>query len=213
MTTVVPTVLATTPEEYAAMTERARSLSQRVHVDICDGRFADSSTLGLAQIQVPPDTVLDLHLMLEDPVSQLETALSLHPNLIIFHAESSGDLLECIKHTRQLGVRAGVALLPQTTVEQACPLINAADHALIFTGTLGHNNGVFQTDQLPKSLEIRGIKPDIEISVDGGVTDHNAALIILQGVDILYVGGFVQESEDPQAAYDSVMRQAGAKSF
>lgn len=189
------------------MAERARSLSPRVHVDICDGRFADNLTLGLAQIQVLEGTDLDLHLMVQDPAAQLETALSLKPHLIIFHAESNGDVAGCMRHARELGVRAGVALLQQTPVATAEPLIKLADHALIFTGTLGHNGGSFQTDQLAKSAQIRIIKPELEISVDGGVTDANAALTVLQGIDVLYVGAFLQQAQDPQAAYDSISRQ------
>jgi len=67
MTSVVPTVLATTPEEYAIRVARAESLSPRVHVDIADGRFTDATTIGLAQVQVAEGTDLDLHLMLQDP--------------------------------------------------------------------------------------------------------------------------------------------------
>ena len=210
MAAVVPTVLATTPDEYTAMIERARSLSPRVHVDICDGRFADATTVGLAQVHVPAGTALDLHLMLEDPAAQLETALSLHPSLIIFHAESAGDVVGAMQHTQELGVEAGVALLPATTVDTAEPLLKIADHALIFTGTLGHNGGVFQDDQLTKVAQIRAIKPDIEISVDGGVTDANAATIVAAGVDVLYVGGFLQDAADPQAAYNAVVAQTKA---
>lgn len=208
MAMVVPTVLATTPDEYTAMIEKARSLSRRVHVDICDGKFADATTVGLAQVHVPNDIVLDLHLMLENPTAQLETALSLHPSLIIFHAESASDVAGCMKHTRELGVKAGIALLPQTSVEATTTLIEAADHVLIFTGTLGHNGGKFQADQLDKAAEIRKLQPDIEISVDGGVSDANASEVASHGVNVLYVGGFLQQAPDPTAAYTAISNQA-----
>lgn len=207
MAQVVPTVLATTPDEYAMMFERANGLSQRVHVDICDGDFADNRTVGLAQIHPADEVQLDLHLMLKDPASQLETALSLHPSLIIFHAESDGNIAELGEHTRELGVKAGVALLPQTSPESASELISSADHVLIFTGQLGHNGGSFQEEQLGKVASIRAINPDVEISVDGGVSDHNAALITLHGVDVLYVGGFLQSAEDPEAAFAAAAHQ------
>jgi len=210
--TVVPTVLATTPDEYSAMLARAEGLSQRVHIDICDGRFADAVTIGLAQVQVGADTQLDLHLMLQDPVSQMETALSLKPSLIIFHAEASGDLAGAMAHAQELGVKAGVGLLPQTSAESARALIEAANHVMIFTGLLGHNGGQFQTDQLTKAAEVRAIKPEVELSVDGGVSDQNASLIVLQGIDVLYTGSFLHQAEDPQAAFDSISRQIGATS-
>ena len=211
MATVVPTVLAATPEEYTAMFARAQSLSQRVHVDICDGQFTDNQTIGLAQVQVEEGVELDLHLMIQDPVAQLETASSLKPHLIIFHAEASGDIVGAMAHVRELGIKAGVAILPQTPVETARSLIDRADHVLVFTGTLGRNGGDFKPDQLPRVREVRAIKSTVEVSVDGGITDLNAALVVLEDVDVLYVGGFVQTAADPKAAYDSIVHQTGLR--
>jgi pentose-5-phosphate-3-epimerase len=207
MATVVPTVLATTPDEYAAMIKTARSLSARVHVDLCDGRFADATTIGLAQVHVPDGTLLDLHLMLKDPAAQLETALSLHPNLIIFHAESDGDVMGYLRHARELGIKAGIALLQPTSAEDARAFLEVADHALIFTGTLGHNAGAFQAEQVVKASEIRKVNSAIEISVDGGVTDVNARSVVAQGVDVLDVGAFLQRAPDPKAAYAAITSQ------
>lgn len=212
MAIVVPTVLAATPDEYAVMLTRAEALSRRVHVDICDGEFADAHTINLSQVHADAGTELDLHLMLREPVAQLETALSLKPNLIIFHVEAEGDLAGSMAHVRELGVKAGLALLPVTPVEPAGELIEAADHVLIFTGRLGHNGGEFQLEQLKKAAEVRKINPQVEISVDGGVNDSNAALIVMQEVDVLYSGAYLQEAEDPLAAFDAINSQAGASS-
>ncbi len=191
------------------MLARAEELSSRVHVDVCDGRFADTTTVGLARLHPVEGGELDLHLMLQEPLAQLETALSLKPSLIIFHAESSGDIAGAMAHLRELGIKAGTALLPTTPVEAYKDLVEHSDHVLIFTGTLGHNGGVFQPEQLAKVAQIRAIKPDIEISVDGGVNDQNAALITGAGVDTLYVGNFLQAAADPAAAYASMQSQVG----
>lgn len=208
MATVVPTVLATTPDEYTVMMQTARSLSLRVHVDICDGKFADATTIGLAQVHVPEGTTLDLHMMVQDPVAQLETMLSLHPSLIIFHAESKGDLAGCMKHARELGVKVGLALLQSTTVLSAEALLKHADHALIFTGHLGHNAGTLQAEELAKAAELRRVKPDLEISVDGGVNGANTALVAGYQVDVLYVGAYLQRAGDPQEAFKDLVQAA-----
>ena len=128
MTVVVPTVLASTPDEYTTMFERAASVSQRVHIDVSDGQFTDAATISLAQVHISEKIQADLHLMLENPVDQLETALALHPNLIIFHVESQGNIAAAMTHCRELGTKAGVALLPKTSVESAAKLITQADH-------------------------------------------------------------------------------------
>jgi ribulose-phosphate 3-epimerase len=204
MAKVVPTVLAATPVEYATMLARAESLSARVHVDISDGRFTPGQTINLVQVHASESTQLDLHLMAEDPAVELETALSHHPHLIIYHFESTAELPSLMKQTKELGVQVGVALLPQTLVEQAAEVIKVSDHVLIFTGHLGYNGGEFQADQLAKVSQIRALKADIEISVDGGVNDQNAPQIAAAGVDVLYAGGYLQDADDPEQAYEAL---------
>lgn len=210
MASVVPTVNAASPAEYAEMMKRAAALSNRVHVDASDGKFTDSSTINVAQITVPEGVELDVHLMVEQPHEVIETALSLKPRLIIFHVESEGDLTELIKRTRKMGVKAGIALLQRSQPQQYRSLIEMVDHALIFTGTLGHNGGQLDIDQLVKVAEVRKVKPEIEVSVDGGVNAHNASLIVMQDVNILYSGGAIQNAADPRQAYADLQQQAGA---
>lgn len=210
MAEVVPTVLATSPAEYEQRLKLASSLSNRVHIDICDGQFADNRTVTLGQVHFGPDIAADLHLMVKDPSSQLESALSLHPSLIIFHAESDGDLLGAMKHCKELDVRAGVALLPETAAGQAEELITAADHVLIFTGHLGHNGGQFQPGPLEKIAAVRSLNHGVEIGVDGGVSDAVAGQIAAAGADVLFVGAYLQNSPTPEQAYDVISMQAGA---
>jgi ribulose-phosphate 3-epimerase len=206
MAKAVPTVLATSPAEYDQMLNLARKLSPRVHVDISDGQFTDNATISVTQVHVPEDTQLDVHLMVKDPAAIFESTVSLHPKLVIYHAESEGDLEGIINQTRSLGVKAGVAILPTTEVTAATKLIEASDHVLIFTGQLGHNGGQFAIDQLRRVSTVRAIKPGLEISVDGGVNDQNAAIIAMEGVDVLYTGGFIQNAEDPRAAFNSIQQ-------
>lgn len=207
MAKVVPTILATSPAEYDQRLELATSLSKRVHIDICDGQFADNQTLGLAQIHFVGLEV-DLHLMVKDVTSHIETALSLHPTLIIFHAESEGDIVTAMKHCQELDVKAGIALLPQTSVEATKPFIEIADHVLIFTGHLGHNGGQFQAEPLSKIAEVRHLNGHAEIGVDGGITDVVAEQIVGQGADVLFVGAYLQSSPTPEQAFDIISFKA-----
>lgn len=192
------------------MLATAESISKRIHVDVCDGQFAENKTVGMAHVYSSEKTEVDLHLMLKDPASELETALSLKPALIIFHAESDGNLERMIDQVRTFGIKAGLAVLSTTSIESARQLLGKVDHLLVFTGTLGQNGGEFQADQLSRAQEARAINPGLEVSVDGGVSGSNAALIVREGVDVLYSGGFLQNSPDPKAAYESIMAAAGA---
>lgn len=185
MAEIVPTILATTPGEYHERLEDVKLHTKRIHVDICDGDFAPSETINLAQVYVPEGVELDLHLMVQNPFSYLNSALALKPNLIIVHAEVEGNYVNVIKEIQSFGVDAGVAFLQETQIEDRAELVKLADHVLVFTGDLGHYGGDLDHSQLHKIADARAINPNIETSVDGGVNADNVDDL---EADVLYVG-------------------------
>jgi ribulose-phosphate 3-epimerase len=139
--------------------------------------------------------------MIRQPRQWLESAISLQPNLVILHAEAEGDLLESLKYLQKLNIKAGVALLPDTTPAAAAELIKIADHALIFGGHLGYQGGTADLAQLSKAAAIRALNPKIEIGWDGGATADNVQEIARAGVDVINVGSAILKSDDPEAAF------------
>lgn len=189
MAEIVPTILATTPDDYQSRLELVARTAQRVHVDIVDGKFAETKTIGLGQVYVPEGVQLDLHLMVENPHDYLSSALALKPSLIIVHAEAQGDHHECASDIQAMGVKAGIAYLKDTQPDE---LVNNFDHALVFTGNLGHYGGELYQPSLRKVLEIKEMKPNIEVGVDGGVNRSNKQAVIDAGADVLNAGmGYV----------------------
>jgi len=185
MAEIVPTILATTPEDYQSRLELVLRSSKRIHVDIVDGRFAANKTIGLAQAYVPEGVELDLHLMVENPHDYLQSALALKPSLIIVHAESSGDHVKCAVDIKKMGIKAGIAYLQDSKPNS---LVSNFDHALVFTGNLGNYGGHLNQQSLSKILEIKELNPGIEVSVDGGVNRSNQQAVIEAGADVLAAG-------------------------
>jgi ribulose-phosphate 3-epimerase len=54
--------------------------------------------------------------------------------------------------------------------------------------------------------QIKAIHPDVEIGWDGGVNDKNARSLADGGVDVLNAGGFIQKAEDPETAYQQLVK-------
>lgn len=185
MAEIVPTITVSTPGEYHERLEKILPHTRRIHVDISDGDFAPNELINLAQVYVPEGVELDLHLMVKNPFSHLNSALALKPNLIIIHAEVGGNYVDTIKEIQSFGVDAGVAFLPQTQIEDHAELVKLADHVLVFTGDLGHYGGHLDHDQLHKIAAIRAVNPNAEVSVDGGVNADNVDDL---DADVLYVG-------------------------
>lgn len=205
MSVVAPAILAETPEDYKAKMERIQGFAQRVHIDICDGEFAPTFTVGAAQIWWPQGWLADIHAMVARPSEHLETLISLKPNLIMFHAEAQEDIVPVLQHVKKFGIKAGVVLLRSTVPSTAAPAIKEADHVMIFTGELGKYGGTASLMQLEKVRLIRAIHPTVEVGWDGGVNLENIYSLAQGGIDVLNVGGTLANTEDPAATYKALV--------
>jgi ribulose-phosphate 3-epimerase len=205
MADVVPAVLAETPEQYQHDLDVATSLRHRVQVDLVDGEFADNRTINLIQTYWPEEVRIDMHLMYNDPVAHVSTIIAQQPYMAIIHIEAAGLRQTAIWRTRErlqmAGIQFGIALLPDTPVSRIEPYMPWVDHVLVFTGELGHYGGQLRFDCLDKIDQIKHRHADIEVGVDGGITDETAAQVTEAGADVLNVGGFIQNATHPETAY------------
>lgn len=208
MASVVPAVLAATPAEYKQGLQKVEGFARRLHIDIADGEFAPSTTIRVAQVYGPENTQLDLHLMLAKPASQLDNAISLKPHLITVHAEAEVDIESFMNRVRPLGIKAGLAVLPATTIDEVARWLPRLDHLLVFLGDLGHYGGDFNSACLPKIGQARAVNPNLEISVDGGVNTQTAPAALAAGADVLISGSFIQQSSQPTKAFRQLEKLA-----
>ncbi len=209
MARVVPVVDAISPDDYAARIERVKPFATRLHVDISDGVFTDTKTIGPSQVYGIDGAELDLHLMLDRPSANIETIISLAPSLVICHFEANDNLPAIFDQLRACDIKVGLAIKPDTTIAQVADLLPQVDSLLIYTGSsLGRNSqpetDEFQMGQLEKIAEARAINPSLEMGVDGRVDQSSAKLAIDAGADVLNVGSFIQNSDDPEMAYEAL---------
>ena len=201
MGSVAPTILADTPAEYATRIERVKPFAKRLHIDVCDGVFIDSKTVGLSQVYDIDGVPFDLHLMMSQPEGQIENIICLQPELVIVHFEAHVNLDSFFRQLRAMEIRVGLAINPETTIDQVEDLLTTIDHLLVFTGRLGHNGGEFRVDCLDKIGQARVINPDLEIAVDGGVDQETGRMAIEAGANLLNCGSFIHDAADPEIAY------------
>jgi ribulose-phosphate 3-epimerase len=199
--TICPTVLAQDPHTYREQMERVEPFASRIHIDLADGIFAPVKTVGLDQIWWSGDRLANLHVMYRYPFHYIRALFALRPSMIIVHAEAEGRFLDFATLAHRYGIEVGVALMQMTPVASIAPALEVIDHALIFSGDLGHFDGETNLALLDKVKQLRQLKPQLEIGWDGGINDQNAATLIQSGVDVLNVGGYIQQSSDPEAAY------------
>jgi ribulose-phosphate 3-epimerase len=207
MSVIAPAVLAETPESYKTMIEKIQPFAQRVHIDICDGEFAPTTTVKSNEVWWPQEWQVDVHAMVAHPEQHIQTLVALKPHMVIFHAEINVNMIQVIQYLKQFGIKAGVALQRSTVPATVKDVLEVADHAMIFSGDLGHYGGTASLMQLEKVRLIKSINSGLEIGWDGGVNIENAYGLAQNGVDVLNVGGAIQNADDAQKAYATLVSE------
>lgn len=206
MCVICPTVTAYNPHDYRQEMENVSSFAPRIHVDLMDEEFTGVRSVTLPQAWWDHDKVIDIHIMYQYPALHLDTLKSMLPDRVIFHAEAEGDLVEFAQSLKHYGMQPGVAFLQDTNPGNHKELIKECDHALIFSGHLGHHGGVADLNLLSKVHTLLEINPNLELSWDGGINEQNAVNLKHGGIHVLNVGGCIQHADNPQAAYENLLR-------
>lgn len=208
---IAPTVLTADPNEFTKLIGLYPTFAKRMQIDVVDGSFVATTTIPESAITALPANIpVDLHMMVARPSEHLPHILRLKPNLCIFHAEATEDLLPIFAQLKQAGIKAGVAILPRTYPGSVEHYIKAADHVLIFAGELGKNGGTADLLQVEKVKLVRKINPDVEIGWDGGVSMDNVRTLAHSDINILNAGSSLR-TEDPKAAWEALMKEREAR--
>lgn len=210
MAIVSPAILAASERDYHRQLEKVAGLTPRIQIDLTDGRFAKAPTVRPEQAWWPVGVRADFHLMYEYPLAAVKVILEHMAHLIIVHAEAHGNFDEVADFCHAVRVKVGVALLPATNPELIFPALERIDHVLIFSGDLGSFGGHSDLTLLHKIGTLKERKPSLEFGWDGGINDGNIRALIRGGVDVLNVGGYIQNAPEPAAALKRLQELAAA---
>lgn len=204
---IAPALLVETEEQYKASIDKMKPFAERVHIDISDGEFAPVFLVDSSKLWWPKEWTVDIHAMVMHPMEYVDRLIALKPNMIIFHTETGVNLIPIMEKIKKSGIKAGIALLKPTVPATVVDMIKAADHVLVFSGDLGYYGGKASLMQLEKVRLIKAINPNVEIGWDGGVNIDNAFTLTQGGVNVLNVGGAINNAEDPDAVYATLVRE------
>ncbi len=204
---VTPTILTKNPTEYKEIIQKYNAFAKRVHIDISDGTLSPDVTINETACWWPKGWQVDIHMMTANPSAHLENLIKLHPNLVIFHAEAKENLLPVFDTIKQNGMKVGVAIIKSVYPPSIKPILEAADHAMIFSGNMGQYGGTADTFLLEKVPIIKEIHSGIEIGWDGGVNLENIRTIVHGDVTVINVGSTIAKSPNPAETYAALMAE------
>jgi ribulose-phosphate 3-epimerase len=178
------------------------------HFDVGDGHFIREITIGPVVLRSISGLVherggrIDCHLMVAEPDRHFESIKQAGGDSVTFHAEVAADPARTIAHARELGLGAGVAFNPETSVAKAASAAEAADLALCMSIHPGLSGQKFMPEALDRIAELRRSLPDaVLVQVDGGIHADSAGAVREAGADLLVAGSAIFWQDDPAAAY------------
>lgn len=186
-----------------------------LHLDVMDGHFVPNLTMGQDIVRMADRTMSipsSVHLMCTHPGVLLDGFLSAGSDLILLHVEAHDHPRPLLKKIRDEGRRAGVVLNPETPAEACRDFLEEVDEVLLMTVHPGFGGQAFLEHVLPKIAEIRAWAPELDISVDGGITTDTAEACARAGANAFVAGTFLYKAADMKSEI-AAMRARCEKAF
>jgi ribulose-phosphate 3-epimerase len=209
---VAPSILAA---DFANLQQEVemlnRSQADYIHVDIMDGVFVPNISFGIPvteAIHKHAKKPLDVHLMIVNPDSFIESFRNAGAEIISVHYEACPHLHRSIQAVHKLGAKAGVAINPHTAIELLSEIIRDIDLVCVMSVNPGFGGQKFIENTYSKVSRLKDLilkrGSSAKIEIDGGVNLENAPKLIQAGADLLVAGSFVFTSVDPQGTIASL---------
>ncbi len=176
------------------------------HLDVMDGRFVPNISFGLpviSHIRKATNKVCDVHLMIEEPEKYTQAFKDAGADILTVHIEACHHLHRNIQQIKSLGMKAGIAVNPHTSVDLLKDIIAEVDLVCLMSVNPGFGGQSFIPRTINKIKQLKSIINEASsnclIEIDGGVTLENAKDILSAGADVLVAGNTVFKSADPKA--------------
>lgn len=183
-----------------------------IHFDVMDGHFVPNLSFGAPVLKCMQTKLpVDIHLMIENPEDFIEDYANSLPggrkpngDIISVHAEVCEHLHRVVQQVKAAGFRASVAINPGTSLTVIEEVIDDLDMVLVMTVNPGYSGQSFIESALDKVREIRQVRPDIDIEVDGGVNAETCRMVRDAGANILVSASYLFGSKDKAQAVSTL---------
>lgn len=169
-----------------------------IHFDVMDGMFVPSISFGmpvLASINDATEQFMDAHLMVQEPIRYVEAFQKAGADSVTVHLEACEDVKTTLDKIHACGMKAGLAVNPETDVKELVPYLEDVEMILIMSVHPGFGGQKFIPESLDKIRAVRAIlnekNLETDIQVDGGIYVENVREVLDAGANVIVAGSAV----------------------
>ena len=169
-----------------------------IHFDVMDGMFVPSISFGmpvLASIHDATEQFMDAHLMVQEPIRHVEAFQKAGADYVTVHLEACEDVKTTLDKIHACGMKAGLAVNPETDVKELVPYLEDVEMILIMSVHPGFGGQKFIPESLDKIREVRAMlnekNLETDIQVDGGIYVENVREVLDAGANVIVAGSAV----------------------
>ena len=151
--------------------------------------------------------------MVKDIKKGVEDFSAVEPNIITFHLEAcknKEEVMEMINFIKEQGSRVGIAIKPETKIEEVYEYLPYIHMCLIMTVEPGKGGQTLITDMLSKIAELKAHidknSLELDIEVDGGINLKTAQRVKDAGANILVAGTAILVASDYKVIIDELKK-------
>jgi ribulose-phosphate 3-epimerase len=189
-----------------------------LHVDVMDGQFVPNLTFGaplLKALRKFTDAPLDVHLMVQQPERYIAEYADLGATVFTFHVEATVHVQRHLTQIRQLGMKAGLSLVPSTPLGRIEEVVGDLDLLLLMTVNPGFGGQSYIPASTEKIRRARALlkahKSSAALEVDGGITMETIREAWQAGADTFVAGTAVFGEPDTAAAIRGLRLQCSER--
>jgi ribulose-phosphate 3-epimerase len=205
-THICPSILNANFDDLENEILKIADVSDYLHLDIMDNKFVPNFTFDFARAEkiiANSPIPVDSHLMVLEPEIWAPKYAAAGSASVTFHFEATKHINQTIEAIRSNGSKVGLAIKPNTSLEEVVDYLPAIDMLLIMTVEPGFGGQSFMEDQMPKvhrsRQAIAKLAPkEILLQVDGGISDQTIQTAARAGADCFVAGSAVYKSTDPK---------------
>ena len=202
---IIPAIIAKNQNELDERINKVKDYVELIQLDFMDGDFVPNESINF-DFQLPKTNCKsEAHLMVSNPIEWIEKNYY-KVDMVLAHFESIKNPQEVIDLAKKKNKKIGFVLNPKTTIDEIKNYLDQLDQVLIMTVNPGFYGSPFLPEMLDKITELRKLKPDLDIEVDGGVTDKTIGLVNEAGANMFVSGSYIVKSDNVKKAVDTLKK-------